>query len=92
MEGLDLCRISTEVRLVAPLAAPMRVVLIATTGLRIYGSSLAVLCVSRTEMFAMHLKATGLYHFLAQSLCGRRPQSPPGNQSMKHAVYSKQAD
>lgn len=60
--------------------------------IRIYGSWLAVLCVSRTETFAMHRKATGFSHFLAQSLCGKRPHSLPGNQSMKRAAFSKHAD
>jgi hypothetical protein len=89
---LDLCRISTKVCFVVCLAAAMGILLIKTIDLRIYGSSLAVLCVSRTETFGMHRKATGFSHFLAQSLCGRHPRSLPGNQSMKRAAFSEQAD
>ena len=64
----------------------------AHTGLQVYGSSWAALCVSRTETFAMHHRATEVYHYLAQSLCGRRPRNLPGKQNMKRAAFLRLAD
>ncbi len=62
------------------------------TGLQTCGSSLGLLFVLRMGTFGMHPKVIGVFHFPAQSLCGRLERSSPGKQNTRHAFSLEQAD